>query len=104
MSAVQTDLSLPMFVAGRDFAADMADRLGDVTDRSVVVDATGLSSGTSSFAAELVTRILVDGKAAELIIVGAPEQFVGYATDAARAAGVATALHAPRHFPAPATR
>jgi hypothetical protein len=101
--AAEADLTLPLFVAGRDFATDMADRLGDVADRSIVVDATGLSSGTSSFAAELVTRVLVDGKATELIIVGAPHQFVEYAQDAAQAAGVA-GFHASRDFPEPARR
>jgi hypothetical protein len=98
------DLTLPLLVAGRDFAGEMADRLGDVTDRSIVVDATGLSSGTSSFAAELVTRVLADGKAAELIIVGAPVQFVEYAQEAAQAAGVSAGLHASRDFPEPARR
>jgi hypothetical protein len=102
--AVTADLTLPLLVAGRDFAAEMAERLGAVADRSIVVDATGLSSGTSSFAAELVTRVLVDGKAAELVIVGAPQQFVEYAQAAAQAAGVADALHVSRTFPEPARR
>ena len=93
------DLTLPRFVAGRDFAADMADRLGIVTDRSIVVDATGLSSGTSSFAAELVHRILVEGKAAELILVGAPAQFVEYAHEAAQDDGVVAALQVSRELP-----
>jgi hypothetical protein len=93
------DLTLPLFVAGRDFAGDMADRLGIVTDRSIVVDATGLSSGTSSFAAELVHRILIDGKAAELILVGAPAQFVEYAQEAAQDDGVAVALQVSRELP-----
>jgi uncharacterized Fe-S center protein len=93
------DLSLPLIVAGRDFADDMADRLGEITDRSVVVDATGLSSGTSSFAAQLVRRVLVDGKAHELIIVGAPDHFNDYARDAAQQARVDAALHLTREFP-----
>jgi hypothetical protein len=104
MASVAADLTLPLFVAGRDFAAELAERLGDVSDRSVVVDATALASGTSSFAAELVTRVLVDGKAAELVIVGAPEQFAEYARDGALADGVADRLQTPRHFPEPARR
>jgi hypothetical protein len=104
VGGMAADLTLPLIVAGRDFAAEMSARLGDVIDRSIVVDATGLSSGTSSFAAELVTRILADGKAAELIIVGAPDQFVEYARSAAHDAGVADALHISRHFPEPARR
>ncbi|HZZ96598.1 MAG TPA: hypothetical protein VFE19_06280 [Jatrophihabitantaceae bacterium] len=93
------DLTLPLFVAGREFAGDMADRLGTVTDRSIVVDATGLASGTSSFAAELVHRILVEGKAAELILVGAPAQFVEYAREAAQDDGVTAALQISRELP-----
>jgi uncharacterized Fe-S center protein len=104
MAAHAADLTLPLFVAGRDFAADLADRLGEVAARSIVVDATSLASGTSSFAAELVRRVLVDGKAAELIVVGAPEQFNEYARDGATADGVADRLHTPRHFPEPARR
>lgn len=96
------DLYLPMFVAGRDFADEMADGLGHVIGRSIVVDATMLASGTSSFAAELVRRVLVDGKASELIIVGAPEQFNAYSREAARADGVDDALHVSREFPVPA--
>jgi hypothetical protein len=103
-SAVRADLTLPLFVAGRDFATEMADRLGTVNDRSIVVDATGLASGTSSFAAELVNRILVEGKAVELILVGAPAQFNEYAEQAAAADGVAAALHASREFPAAVRR
>lgn len=93
------DLTLPLFVAGRDFADEMADRLGDVTGRSIVVDATVLSSGTSSFAAQLVERLLVDGKAADLTIVGSPEEFAGYAREAAEHAGVSAELVTTRHFP-----
>ena len=99
MAAVAADLSLPLFVAGRDFAAEMAEHLGTVAGRSIVVDATGLSSGTSSFAAELVQRVLVDGKASELIIVGAPAQFAEYAHEAAVDGGVANALQISREFP-----
>jgi uncharacterized Fe-S center protein len=89
---MDADLTLPLIVAGRDFADEMADQLGNVAGRSIVIDATGLSSGTSSFAAELVRRLLVDGKAADLAIVGAPVPFAEYARRAAADAGVGTAL------------
>ena len=89
---MDADLTLPLIVAGRDFADEMADKLGDVTGRTIVVDATGLSSGTSSFAAELVSRVLVRGQARELSIVGAPVQFAEYAREAATDAGVAESL------------
>ena len=100
MTGVDAHLVLPLFVAGRDFAAQMADGLGDVAGRSIVVDATGLTSGTSSFAHELVIRLLVDGKADELVIVGAPDEFVGYARAAADDGGVGHRLQTPRHLPA----
>ena len=100
--ANDADLHLPMYVAGRDFADDVVDQLGNLTGRSIVVDATGLASGTSSFAAQLVSRVLVEGKAGELIVVGAPDQFNEYAREAAAADGVADAFHASREFPVPA--
>jgi uncharacterized Fe-S center protein len=99
---VKPDITLPLFVAGRDFAAEMADHLGTMGGRSIVVDATGLSSGTSSFAAELVSRVLVDGQANELIVVGAPDPFAQYLTDAAAADKVSSALQITRDFPVPA--
>ena len=71
----RADLYLPLFVAGRDFADHVADQLGDYPGEPIVVDATGLRSGTSSFAAQLVQRVLVDGKASELTVVGAPDEF-----------------------------
>jgi hypothetical protein len=101
---VTPDLILPMFVAGRDFAAEMADRLGDVAGRQVLVDATSLSSGTSSFAAELIARVLVDGKASELIVVGAPDEFGQYLAEAAAAEKVSAALQLSREFPVPVQR
>jgi hypothetical protein len=101
-SVTRADLYLPLFVAGRDFADDMADQLGAVADRSVLVDATGLRSGTSSFDAEFVRRVLVEGKAAELTVVGAPEQFDDYLRDEAGQAGVGDRLQTSREFPAQA--
>lgn len=96
---VTADVYLPMFVAGRDFADDIADRLGEVAGRTVLVDATTLRSGTSSFAAQFVRRILVEGKAAELLVVGAPQQFVDYLTEEAAHCGVSDALTTARYFP-----
>jgi hypothetical protein len=97
--AVEADVYLPLFVAGRDFADGIAERLGDVADRIILVDATSLLSGTSSFASEFVRRILVDGRAKELIVVGAPEEFTEYLLEEATQAGVAEALTTSRYFP-----
>lgn len=98
----RADLYLPLFVAGRDFADHVADQLGDRTGAAIVVDATGLQSGTSSFAAQFVQRVLVDGKAGELTVVGAPDEFARYLHDAARRDGVADKLTTSQEFPQPA--
>ncbi len=97
----RADLYLPLFVAGRDFADHVADQLGDRPGDPIVVDATGLQSGTSSFAAQLVQRVLIDGKASELTVVGAPHEFEGYLRDAAQRDGVADKLTTSQDFPAP---
>ena len=98
----RADLYLPLFVSGRDFADHIVNQLGDYAGESIVVDGTKLRSGTSSFAAQFVQRILVDGKAARLTVVGAPQEFVGYLKDAAERAGVADQLVTARHFAVPA--
>ena len=76
-------LTLPALVAGRDLADALVDRLDDVTSQSVVVDASRLESGTASIAAQLVRRLLLDGRADQLILLGAPASFAGYVRDAA---------------------
>ncbi len=97
----RADLYLPLFVAGRDFADHVADQLGERAGDTIVVDATGVQSGTSSFAAQLVQRVLVDGRASDLTVVGAPEEFARYLHDAARRAGVADKLTTSQDFPQP---
>lgn len=98
----RADLYLPLFVAGRDFADHVVDQLGEFPGEPIIVDATGLRSGTSSFAARLVQRVLVDGKAGALTVVGAPAEFEGYLADAAERAGVTDRLTTARRFPEPA--
>lgn len=87
-AVITRTLVLPRLVAGRDYADDMIDAHGDVSGADVVVDATGLRSGTASFAAQLVARLLNDGKASSMLLVGAPADFAGYAVSAARELGV----------------
>ncbi|HET6210038.1 MAG TPA: hypothetical protein VFD94_06630 [Jatrophihabitans sp.] len=99
---VTRTLQLPRLVAGRDFADDLAESFGDVRDRDVIVDGSRLLSGTPSFAAELVQRLLVDGHARSLLLVGAPIDFAGYATTAARDLAVTDRFDLAEQLPHPA--
>ncbi|MDQ2838174.1 MAG: hypothetical protein M3Y42_05150 [Actinomycetota bacterium] len=92
-------LQLPRLVAGRDFADDMAGSFGAVADQDVIVDGSRLLSGTPSFAAELVQQLLVEGKARSLLLVGAPADYAGYSSQAARELGVLDRFELAEQFP-----
>jgi hypothetical protein len=77
-------LTLPQLVAGRDLADDAVAGLGELHGEQVVVDARRLVSGTASFAGQLVHRILSDGGAGTLAVIGGPDDFNHYVSDAAR--------------------
>lgn len=96
MSAV---LTLPRLVAGRDLAAAMVDQVGPLAGTRLIVDARNLVTGTGSFAAGLVRRALVDHHALGLVLVGAPADFVDYASDAAAALGVGERFSAEAAMP-----
>lgn len=81
-------LTLPQLVAGRDLAAAAVHGLGAVTDTEVVVDARPLVSGTASFAAQLVRGTLLEGRAAGLVVLGGPPEFVADVRAAAVELGV----------------
>lgn len=85
-------LQLPRLVAGRDFADDLVDSLRLEPGAEVVVDAGELLSGTPSFAAELVDRVLVAGQAGSLLLLDAPADFADYISAAAGDLGVAGKL------------
>lgn len=91
-------LQLPRLVAGRDYADDLVHSLGLEPDAEVLVDGSGLLSGTPSFAAELVQQILVEGKARSLRLVGAPGDFAGYAEAAAKDLDVEDRFQASAHL------
>jgi hypothetical protein len=93
-------LQLPRLVAGRDYADEIVRSIGLADDADVVVDGTRLLSGTASFAAELVEQLLVEHRARSLTLVGAPGDFVTYASTAARDLGVADRLSIVSEFPA----
>jgi hypothetical protein len=82
-------LTLPQLVAGRRLAAAAVARLGTIAGTEVVVDATPLTSGTGSFAGQLVQSILVDGEAKRLSVLGGPADFVADLRQAATVLGVA---------------
>jgi len=93
-------LQLPRLVAGRDYADDLVDSLGLEPGAEVVVDAGELLSGTPSFAAELVQRVLVAGRAGLMMLLDAPADFAGYIERAAGDLGVSGRLvvrRAPAH-------
>jgi hypothetical protein len=58
----------------------------------VVVDAGELLSGTPSFAAELVERVLVAGDAGSMMLLDAPADFTDYIESAAGDLGVSGRL------------
>jgi hypothetical protein len=69
-------LTLPQLVAGRDLAAAAVRKLGPIDAGHVVVDARPLVSGSTSFASQLVRSALVDGRAADITVIGGPKDFV----------------------------
>ncbi len=95
------ELVLPYLVAGRELADEMVDHLAeDPRGQVIVVDARKLASGSRSFASQLVRRVAADGGAAQMLLVGAPEQFATYVADAARALGVTEKVDYPARPPA----
>jgi hypothetical protein len=92
-------LQLPRLVAGRDYADDLVNTLGLEPGSEVLVDGSALLSGTPSFAAELVQRILVEGQARSLHLVGAPGDFAGYTETAARDLGGRDRFQVSAHLP-----
>ncbi len=89
MPTVSVTLTLPLLVAGRDLAARAVQRLGVIARTEVIVDARPLASGTTSFAAQLVQSVIVEGEADRLLVVGGPADFVADIQAAARALSVA---------------
>ena len=94
---------LPHLVAGRDLADAMIDGLAaSLHDRVVVVDARATSSGSSSFASQLVQRVLVDEGARSLVLVGAPARFVRAVQESAERQDVTPRVELADRAPQPA--
>jgi len=84
---------LPSMVAGRDLADALVERIpGDLTATEVAVDCRRLVSGSPSFAAQLVWRVLVDRRAGSLAVTHAPAAFAAYLEQAATRLEVADRL------------
>ncbi|HTZ43374.1 MAG TPA: ATP-binding protein [Jatrophihabitans sp.] len=83
---------LPRLVAGRDYADELVQALGLAPGAEVVIDAGELLSGTPSFAAALVERLLVAGQASSVRVVGGPAEFTHYLQTAAGDLGVRSRL------------
>lgn len=76
-------IELPSMVAGRGMADALVDRLvGDLAGAVVVLDCRHLVTGSPSFAAQVVSRVLGAG-ASELRVEGAPEAFAAHLREAA---------------------
>ena len=83
---------LPRLVAGRDYADDLVQALGVEPGSEVVIDASELLSGTPSFAAALVERLLVAGQVGSVQVIGGPAEFAQYLQTAAGDLGVRSKL------------
>lgn len=74
---------LPQLAGSREAANLLISRVGNVEGQSVVIDARDLISGSTSFADELVVRLVKDKRVAAIEVVGPDEEFWGYLTEAA---------------------
>lgn len=92
-AAAVLTIELPSMVAGRAMADVLVDRLeGDLAGARVLLDCRHLVSGSPSFAARLVARLLVTGDAAALQVTAPTAAFAHAMSDAAARQGVADRL------------
>lgn len=86
-------LTLPSMVGGRTLPNTLVDKFdGDLRDAEVLVDSHRLVSGSPSFAAELVHRLLVVEGVRTLHVTHAPRSFAEFMQDAAERMGVGSHL------------
>jgi len=83
------EINLPRLVGSRlDAQRLVAEQLAAMRDDRVVLNCRNLLSASPSFADEVVKQVLVDGGAAELVILAAGDDFVDYVQRSAGAHGV----------------
>jgi hypothetical protein len=83
------EIRLPRLVGSRLAAKEMVTNLHDeVRGERVVLNCRDLRSGSPSFADEIVKRVLVEGEAAELVVLGAADDFLAYVNRSAEARSV----------------
>lgn len=89
MTQVLPPVRMPQLSGGRERARKLAEPLvGKMRGQTVRLDCRQLVAGTASFADEIVRSVLVDGKAARLVVEFASGDFASYLQDAARDHGV----------------
>lgn len=80
------EIDLPRLVGSRSAASALVAAYGScIKGERVVVNCRDLRSATPSFVDELVKRVLVEGEAAELVVLGGDEDFLRYVHDSAQA-------------------
>jgi hypothetical protein len=87
------EVVVPTLVGSRVMAAQLLESARAAAGHSlagerVVLNCRDLRSGSPSFADEVVRRALVEGGAAELVVMGADEQFYEYLARSAMAHNV----------------
>lgn len=93
MTAVLPTIDVPQLSGGRERARELLAALsGQMTGATVVVSFRNMIAGTPSFADELVSVVLDDGGAQQLLAEHVSAEFGTYLLDAARNHGAAERL------------
>lgn len=79
-------IELPRLAGSREAADELVSGVRQGSD-AVLIDASGLVSGSPSFANQLVVRLLQDKEAGRIDVVAPPGDFLAYLQDAAAALG-----------------
>lgn len=86
-------LVLPRLAGTREAVEDLLSEQGvaeDLRGKQLIVLCRDLASGSPSFADQLVKSALKDRRAAELVLLGAPDRFTAHVRDSATRRGVSS--------------